>query len=786
MKRFVPVSLVLCWALGAAAQPQATLEGRVLSATQQPVVGAHVFLEGTSYADLTDSLGAFRIQAPPGAYRLVVQHVSYVLWSQPVTLHPGRQEVFPVLEEATYVLGELVVSERRPSPNRQVLFTMSRLPVEVRNQPQTVSVVDARLLAQQEALTLHDAIKNIPGAYSWATFGNSNSTFGARGFRGITYLKNGVEVSTSMPAIEGAESVQVIKGASAIVFGLVSPGGAINLETKKPRFTPGGQVSLQVGSFDLYRAQFDTWGPLNSAATVAYRLNGVLLSSGSYRKYVSQRRTYLNPSLAWRLRPTTSLVLEYDYLLDNHTPDNGTILYNNEIYDLPFDQFLGFRTDNQRIESHQFSATLTHQLHGPLFLRAVASYAWEANDIQRPGNNANVIRGTSLLVRALTRSESDYVNSLFQVDLLGQQVRTGVLTHDFQLGLDYRQRRTEQLRYGSVVIDTVDVRSGDIPNDVSLPALRRDRLGQEFEQIVGVAAQDVVTVGAFKLLLGLRYTMVQSEGETYYYSREETVLSPYTRKHGWTPSFGAIYRVRPNIGLFATYTNTFQPTSYRGADGEELGNQVTDQIEFGIRSEWLEDRLTVNLALYQIYDKNQIVPAVAQDENGVWRELGYYERSGDYRNRGLELDVRALLPSGFELTAGYSYIDAKYLKSDKYRENAVPLNTPTHSGNAWLYYTVPQGRLRGVSVGLGVFYTGERWGNDQVKRPWHGIDPTQPVHKLPAYTEVNLAVRYQTGPIALRFGVNNLLDERSYLSYRNYYINPIEPRRYSFSLSYAF
>ena len=448
---------------------------------------------------------------------------------------------------------------------------------------------------------------------------------------------------------------------------------------------------------------------------------------------------------------------------------------------------MGFETDNLRTEAQSFASTLLHHLRPSLALRGTFRYVSEARGQQRPAAHSNVIDGTSLLRRALTRSEYDDDHATFQVDLLGQGVRTGAVTHDFQVGIDYQQHRSNQLAYNSAVIDTVDVVGGDVRNVVDLPSLTRDYENDQSEGVVGLSAQDVVTFAdRVKLALGLRYTTLQSEGARYYFGREETVLTPHTREYGWSPSVGVIYRPQDNLGLFATYTNTFQPTSYVDVSGEPLGNQVTNQVEAGVRSEWFGDRITANLAVYRIYDQNQIVAAFEQDANGVWQDQGYYEQGGDLRNQGVEVDVRAFLPGGLELTTGYSYVDATYLKSDKYADGATPFNTPTHAANLWAYYQQATGALRGLSLGAGLFYTGERWGNDQVKRPWHGIDPDVPTHKLPAFTEVNLALGYTIQQVTLRVGVDNLLDERSYLSYRGNYINPITPRRYSVSLAYDF
>ena len=109
-------------------------------------------------------------------------------------------------------------------------------------------------------------------------------------------FKNGSRVNSgAMPEVSSLESVEILKGSAAILYGNVAPGGILNMITKKPKFDFGGEVSLRAGSYNLIKPAIDIYGPLSNK--IAYRVNGTFESADSYRDQVSSKRYYINPSL---------------------------------------------------------------------------------------------------------------------------------------------------------------------------------------------------------------------------------------------------------------------------------------------------------------------------------------------------------------------------------------------------------------------------------------------------------------------------------------------------------
>src|SRR5690606_33079628 len=137
-------------------------------------------------------------------------------------------------------------------------------------------------------------------------------------------------------------------------------------------------------------------------------------------------------------------------------------------------------------------------------------------------------------------------------------------------------------------------------------------------------------------------------------------------------------------------------------------NQRIDQVEAGFKSEWLDNRLRFNLTLYQINNKNMSMPVY--DNN--WIETGFYEKGGNDERKGIEVEVIGRPLKNLELVAGYAYIDAQYKEHASFYTNSAPLNTPSHTANAWANYSIREGKLTGLQFGAGAYYISERPIND--------------------------------------------------------------------------
>lgn len=773
----------------------ATIKGSVTDAKNNPIPYANVYIKELKKGGAANAQGEF-----------IINNVAYGNW-QLYASAVGFKSNFVIITVDVNPLTGIVISlnaddqldavevfgSRYERPDK--IEALTRLPLLPYEQIQSISVISEKLIEDQGALTISEATKNVPGVYTFATYGNKRESMSSRGFRGIPILKNGVRVHSDFRGVgiltdmQGVDNIQVLKGAASITQGVAtdigSPGGVINIVTKTPKYYFGGKASLRAGSYGQVRPTFDVYGPLNEEKTVAFRINGALERADNYRNGISSQRFYINPSLAWKVDDKSSFTFEMDYFDDSRTPDLGTVNLSendvNAIYDLPEDVYLGFENDKSITKNTTYSVRFNRILSDKLTLKA----AYYKSDLDLDDKGAS--KGSNLIIadeqvynlwnRGYSISTRSDQNSVIQFDLIGDKVKTGTISHTFQVGFDYRTTKYSTFSQSANNIDTLDVFSAN--NSRDLPAnlsYSNPRTGEAETRSIGFVAQDVVTFNKWvKGFLGLRY------------STTETISDPENNTNDtFNPLFGVIVSPIENVNVFASYTNSSYPlTAARlSENGEELGNERYDQLEAGVKTNWLNNRLRFNMTLFKINNKDINLPVY--DEN--WVATGFYAKGGNDQRQGVEVELTGRILENLEVITGYAYIDAEYKEHTSYVYGSAPLNTPKHTFNAYVNYSF-KGNLEGLTIGAGAYYTGERPINDWSSGPvtHEGIIPNQKPFDVKAYTLVNFQAGYTFDKHwGIRVLANNLFDEIGYNAYRTSYINQTDPRTFAMVLNYSF
>ena len=772
--------------------------GTVADNEGNELIGATVYFEELGIGDDTDISGEFNLKnIPAGKYSVVVSYVGYTPLSKEIVFQQNQKknENF-ILEQDEQVLLEIeVFGRRRERPEK--MDALTRIPLRLDEQVQSVSVISQKMIADQGVLTLNDAVRNSPGLGTFATFGNTTESLTSRGYRGIPVVKNGVRVHSDfrgsgfLTDMQGVETIQILRGSAAIAQGLGndlgSAGGVVNVATKTPRFVNSGNVGLRTGSWGLLRPTFDVQFVTDKLQRTAFRINGAFERADSYRNHVSKDRIYLNPSFSWRPDNKTQLTIEMDFMHDSRTPDQGTVnlsadsVYN--VYDMPNDKFMGFTTDRQVVNTFTYITQINRSLNDWLSLRV--AYAGSDMDLTKIAAHASPLRNASqtgnynLRSRAYSGSERLDKNGVFQLDLIGKDLYTGAVKHTFNLGLDYRWTNVSTTNTNSIVVDTIDVLQ-TINNVLPPLNLVNGEPVNSRDYAYGLLLQEVMTFNQYlKLSLGLRYSQMSGLSDNTVSTSGGSV---------WDPLFGIIVTPVKNLNMFASYTTT---TSLRGA-GNLLEDRITPvgatrekQVEAGFKTEWFNNRLRFNATWFNILNNN--ISYAALDEAG--RNTGYYIKAGNLKRQGVELELTGKILKNMDAVLGYSYLDAGYHDSPYYHEDSEPMNTANHMANGWFNYTFFEGFLRNLSLGAGVYYVGERPFAEYTYQvlPGHNVQPNTKPFIADSYTTFNLQAGYRVNKVQLRLFYNNIFNSKGYTSYyRGGYLNQTDPTNIAATINYQF
>ena len=203
--------------------------------------------------------------------------------------------------------------------------------------PPSISVVTRDQIEAQEAQSTKQALR-----YTAGVAGDNRGNFGGydimymRGFILDQYL-DGMRLQGAtaqfppQPEIYGMERVEVLRGPASVLFGQASPGGLVNLVTKRPSEIPFNEVLLQGGSYDRIQGGFDSTGKLDKNGEFLYRITGFAKDADNQVNFVKDQRYYIAPSLTWRPDKDTSWTVLANYQKDpsvgyyNFVPYNGSL-----------------------------------------------------------------------------------------------------------------------------------------------------------------------------------------------------------------------------------------------------------------------------------------------------------------------------------------------------------------------------------------------------------------------------------------------------------------------------
>ena len=776
------------------AQTTQSIKGTVLSSLKKPIEGVTVVIDKSNNYDVTDENGIFSISnISKGEYKLIVSHIGFNSKTVKITVNNSDLNL-PViyLDEAENELSEVVISGSilTKTPNA------AKSGIKPLDLPQSAAIISNQTLEVQQVNSLTDILKNANGVYIKGTTGGYQEEIASRGYdlgnnntfkNGVRYF-NGMTVETS-----GLESVEILKGSAAILFGNVEAGGILNLITKKPRFDFGGKVDVTFGSFNLVKPTFDVYGAVNDSKTVAFRLNASYTSADSFRKYVSSETYYFNPSLFFKINDKTNLLFEVDYTNDNRTPDFGAGIINYQIVDLPREQFVGVKWGYYDAEQVSATATLNHQISDKWSLTFINSFRNYNTDLftnGRPNSGGATVQQDGTWRRNLQRREYTDNYILNQLDLKGL-FKTGTLKHQFLVGADVENYKTKDTRYvaltaannnGQAYYDEINIFNPDYDtfrNDI--PNLDKDRLTTTPVSRFGIYVQDLIEVNKYlKFLAGVRYTYQDTNSDIFTYANQTTSVSNLY-DDAFTPRFGIIIQPTEHSSIFGSYANSFETNTGLDIDGNALEPSIIDQFEVGLKNELFNNKLFLNITGYIIKNSNLAQTSFANGNT----DSNIKELAGSTESKGVEVDFTAYPTAGLRLMAGYSFNEMKYVKSNTYVEGSLLRYNPKHTANISANYTFESGTLNGLNLGFISTYFGERFAG----RSFVVTSPNSGRQLIPLsdYFQLDATLGYKiTENLGVRAKLANITNVLNYNVHDDNSLNPIAPRNYSVAVTYKF
>ena len=599
--------------------------------------------------------------------------------------------------------------------------------------PQSISVVTSDQMETMKATSLSDVVAYTPGIVPASGYSNSYDVFYSRGFRiqdgtGNIYrdgLKmGGLGWATAQQEPYGLERVELLKGASSVLFGAASPGGILNTVSKRPTDTAFREFKVESGNYHHAAVAGDVNIPLSEEW--ALRMVGQARNGETMVDHIPNDSLYFAPSLSWTPSDQTTLVFQA-YALKRDTayiygvPVEGSLLAS-PFGRIPRNRFVGEPDfDRQATSQNAFSYHLTHDFTDQLTLRHGLRYLDAHNDVSFIG-----LDGWNA-VNPRMQDRTAYDNALSSRGVSTDtsvefRTETGPVEHTVLGGLDYA-RYTNHDEWSFASVDPLDVFNPVYGSRVGSMTYVGD-FGGTISRL-GVYAQDQMKLGDLTVLLGGRHDWAE---DTPYGAASSETTSAFTSRAG------AVYQFDTGFAPFVSFSQSFEPQSGLDNDGERYLPSRGEQYEAGIRWQSPDEMLLVSAAVYSLTQSN-----VLSTRAGLLRPV----QTGEVRSRGFELEAKGEVSTDWSLIGSYAYTDAKVTKSEVAEEVGSDMaGVPKHQAALWL----ERANLgwEGLSVGAGARFIGETrdWGNTEAK--------------VPAYVTLDARIAYEKDTWALALNASNL------------------------------
>jgi iron complex outermembrane recepter protein len=773
------------------------LQGIVTDETEAIIPQARLVLrdeKGVVRESKSDENGSFSFgELAFGKYFLTVEKEGFATVEREIKLDAKSKDTDLTMSAGAFSESVTIVMDSAEAAVESTL----KLPVSVHETPRSVSVIGSERIKEQNFRQVSDILNYVPGT-TQNSYRNGSYHFYSRGYRmspedtrldgfaGINVGSGGFGASTF-----GIEEAVILRGPAGLVYGQTgSPGGFINLISKKPQENYFTRVDLRGGGYNgngvslnerpSFGLDFDSTGKIFGNDRILYRTLFTVENMSYFSQNTLDRNRYANasaaikldkkgfyvltPSVQWTryfrpygggiiVSPTTSL----------RTNDNLRTINEDDLSPLDVNLSAGRRIEKTFWGGLDFRGIVTEKL------RINAAYRYVAFDTDINSFTPQVTSNeqiTSLQtqnvvsrIQAKSKTKRGYDN--FNADAIYEWKNAGWWKNTTQIGFYQRVLNSRATTVQGTIpaaqspinIYTGFASTGLIDNfpPISFGLWTRDKVWNGFFQ-----NRTSLDNGRWNITVGANYG-------------QNDPATGAVRKSDVMPNGSIVFNATPELAIYGSYATSFNPTDPDLEDAQ--GNRGTfaptigKSYEFGAKYDLLNRRVNLAVAIFQ----NQVDNALVQSDVNVFNPRGnrFYVPAGTRRARGAEFTGEFQVRQDLRISAGLSYLDAIYKGfPGNLTTNGLPPITspipnsraeksPRWSSNLYARYDRSEGFLKGFGAGFGVIYQGKRIGNNGAQT-FAAPDPLV----LPSFVRVDSSLFYRLNKrISFALNVDNVFDE---------------------------
>jgi catecholate siderophore receptor len=611
------------------------------------------------------------------------------------------------------------------------------------NIPQSLSVITKDFIRDQSLQGVTDVTRYVPGVAVHQGEGNrdelvirgvdSSANFFVNGFRDdVQYFRD----------LYNAQSVEVLKGPSALTFGRGAGGGVLNRTLKEADGTRVYDASVQTGSWNDRRFTLDAGQAVNE--NVAVRLNAFYEGTDTFRDFGQIERYGINPTVTLKPDDNTKVKLSYEYFHDERTADRGnpsqalsatapsSTRFNPAVPFAPngdFSTFYGSPTYNvARANVQTTMAIVEHDFENGLTVKNGTIYAdykkFYQNVYPANGTLSGAVNSADTAVSlGAYQHWTNRDNAFNQTDFVyktntGPALHTVAFGTEFgqQTGIDYRNTGIFPNGTNTIVANPfAPTYFGPITFIHHATAVNADGVttadsNSKYRLYVesGYARDTVEITRWLQLIAGARFDRFDisalDQNTGILRSRVDEKISPQA---------AVIFKPVDNLSIYSAYSVSYLPASGDQFSSLTAGTLILDPQKFEnteVGVKWnINPKLLLSSAIYNLNRTNQ---PIADGNNP-----GFFLPSGSTLTRGFETSLVGYVTPDWQSSFGYAYTDARITSATS--TTVVPGNrvqlVPYNQFAWWNKYQINP--MWGAALGVIYFSDSFASSDDTVRLP---------------------------------------------------------------------
>lgn len=678
-------------------------------------------------------------------------------------------------------INEVVITTTQPNKG----FT-SKMPLTYLETPQSYDVISHRIIKDQMSTNIKDVLQNATGLVRLIESTGMGVTGGEyytmRGFAFQPNLLNGMpSYSNGMLDIANIEQVEVVKGPNGTLYGgsVVSYGGLINVITKKPYDTFGGNITYTGGSNNLNRIAVDINTPVSK--DLLFRLNTAYHKQHSFQDAGFNESLFVAPSIQYNISKKVKLFVDFQYKASEMAV--APMLYLDRNNPLTFDSIDIFKANYKNSYTSNDLTVKNPTLTAQARLEYQITDNWTSNTIISRNNTRS--RGYDQLLDDLSNG-SDFERYISKLDSktnitsiqnnITGKFKLGNFDNTLLVGLDYMSKEFSSIDSDYVNHGIVSLAHQSDSGDLSKSAV--DQALMNVESAHNTAKTETFSSYVSNVTNFLpNLSLMASIRVDHLKGSTSAVSDKGTNQTNFSPKFGIVYQpIQDKLAVFANYLNGFvflDPAIVSDPDGtnktiKPFDPEQANQFEIGTKASLLNGALTASISYYHIKVSNKLM----SDLN----TMNGFSQGGKVKSEGIELTLSGSPLKGWNVMTGFSH---NYNKVTKSKPEDGNLGTrpeeagPANTFNFWTNYKFQTGALKDLNIGFGVYSLSE---NRVMNRTTIGV------FAVPSFTICNTVISYDINRFTASLKIDNLANKKYFSG--NSTVTPQGERTFSLALNY--